>query len=92
MENKTIAGVITLASFISAIAGGMVIPDGTNTYYCSDTDMICIGTHLSDTQKTCYYNLNGTEHYKRCLSEPYWQIYENSMDNEVKIEININIE
>jgi len=71
--------VMTLAIFLSLIAGGgiiSVLDVNENAYYCESTNQICIGTRLSSSGKTCYYVENGTEHGKRCLTEPYWAEYE----------------
>lgn len=71
--------VMALAVFISLLAGGTgaIMLAGENTYFCEDTQQICIGTRLSSTGKTCYYMDDTEERGKRCLVEPYWQPYDN---------------
>ena len=72
--------IMALGVFLGILAGGSlssIIMPGESAYFCEDTQQICMGTHLSSTHKTCYYMDNGEELMKRCLKEPYWQIYEN---------------
>ena len=77
MDNKMIASVMGIVAFLSYLAGGMIIQDGTTPYLCEDTQQICVGTRLSSTYKTCYYLDDGEERGKRCLVEPYWEVYNN---------------
>lgn len=76
-EAINISGVMVLAVFLSAIVTYDLTYAGT-PYYCKDTGQICIGMRLSASEKTCYYQINGTEKGKLCAST--WEIYNNTLD------------
>jgi len=81
--DKKIGGVWILSVFIASILSSSIAYNPANTYYCNDTNIICVGTRLSESMKTCYYiGEDGSEHGKRCLTEPYWQVYNNEELNQ----------
>jgi hypothetical protein len=72
MDNKAVVGMITLTAFITYLAGGLITDDGT-PYFCEARDSVCIGSRLSETGKTCYYLVDGTEKGVRCMEG--WTVY-----------------
>jgi len=74
MDKKKLSGLMMLSVFLSAVATYEVTYQGT-PYLCKDTGQVCIGTRLSSTGKTCYYQVNGTEKGKLCGS--MWEVYRN---------------
>lgn len=65
LNKKTLGGIVTLTAFVAFLAGGQLPDDGT-PYYCEARGLVCTGTGLSDSGKTCYYVDNGTERRSVC--------------------------
>lgn len=77
LDKKRIAGLLLLTSFISGLAGDSLTYEG-QAYYCESRNLVCIGSRLSSTGKTCYWLADGEEKAARCTEG--WEPYKMSSD------------
>ena len=71
--------IMGFAVFLSLIVGGGIatlvnFDESENTYFCQDTNEICIGTHLSGGKQTrCYNQIGDWWEMPECKNG--WEIY-----------------